>query len=155
MKRSEVERLVTQLAQPEVEALGFDLIGVEFTKEGKHFFLRLFIDKPGGITIDDCQLVAQRINPILDERDPIEQSYIFEVSSPGAERPLKTERDFELSRGRFVHLTTYEPYNGAKEFEGVLLAKENGLISLQIGDGNETISIPEQKVANVRLAIRF
>ncbi|MBO8126384.1 MAG: ribosome maturation factor RimP [Firmicutes bacterium] len=154
MSRSQVEQVVTELAEPEVSDLGYDLIDVEFTKEGRHFFLRVYIDKPGGVTIDDCQKVAERLNPLLDAADPINQQYIFEVSSPGAERPLKTERDFELGKGRFVHVNTYAPINGAKEFEGVLLGKQNGVVSLELDEG-ETIGIPEDKIAKIRFAIRF
>lgn len=155
MKRTEIERGVADLAEPIVRELGLYLIKVDFTKEGKHYFLRVYVDKRGGVTIDDCQAVAKRLNPILDETDPIEVGYIFEVSSPGAERPLVTEQDFEVSIGRLVHLTTYAPVNESKEFEGILLSKDNGVITLELGENKETIGIPEEKVAKVRLAIRF
>ncbi len=155
MKRTEIEKLVANLAESIVRDLDLYLINVEFVKEGQHYFLRVYIDKPDGVTIDDCQAVAQKLNPILDEADPIEQQYIFEVSSPGAERPLKTEQDFSVSVGRYVNLTTYAPFNGQKQFAGILLGKENGVISLELTEEGQTISIPEDKVAKIRLAIRF
>lgn len=155
MKRTEIEKLVANLAESIVRDLDLYLINVEFVKEGQHYFLRVYIDKPDGVTIDDCQAVAQKLNPILDEADPIEQQYIFEVSSPGAERTLKTEQDFSVSVGRYVNLTTYAPFNGQKQFAGILLGKENGVISLELTEEGQTISIPEDKVAKIRLAIRF
>lgn len=130
MAGSKIEKLVTELALPEAEKLGFELVDVEFVKEGSTWFLRIYIDKPGGIMIDDCELMNNAVEPLLDERDPISQAYYLEVCSPGLDRPLKTDRDFEKYKGELVEVNLYKALNGEKHFEGRLIGRENGVVTI-------------------------
>ncbi len=152
MKKN-VQQEIMELAAPVVEALNFELVDVEFVKEGANWYLRIYIDKPGGISIDDCQAVSEQISDILDEKDPIEQSYYLEVSSPGLERPLKTERDFIKYKGELVEVKVYQPIDGKKIFEGELV----GLIDnkIIISDAGNNIEFEKDKVAIIKRAIKF
>ena len=118
---------VRAIAEPVIEKLnaGIELIEVEYVKEGADWYLRLYIDKEGGVTLDDCQLVSEALNDILDETDPVKGKYIFEVSSPGIDRPLKTDRDFERYRGPDVEVHLYAPVENSKIFMGKLKGREN------------------------------
>ncbi|MCZ8535647.1 MULTISPECIES: ribosome maturation factor RimP [Paenisporosarcina] len=153
---TEVEKLVT----PIVEELNLELVDTEFVKEGRNWFLRIYVDTPqGGIDIEHCALVSERISEVLDAKDPIEQNYFLEVSSPGAERPLKKESDFERAVGQFIHVKTYELVNGLKEkeFEGFLTAyNENGLeMDVRIKTRKIKVQLAKEKIAFARLAINF
>ncbi|MGE5613160.1 MAG: ribosome maturation factor RimP [Bacillota bacterium] len=153
MSKKSVEGIVEELAQPIVDSLAFELVGVEFLKEGANWYLRVYIDKPGGITIDDCQAVSERLSVRLDEVDPIRQSYILEVSSPG-EMPLKKERDFERFRGETVEVKLYRPIDGKKTFEGRLEGLEGDIIKITADDGAE-MSFDRKDTAIVRRIIRL
>ncbi|AIS52485.1 ribosome maturation factor RimP [Thermoanaerobacter kivui] len=118
---SKIEQLTRDLVMPILEKNNFELVDVEYKKEGSHWYLRVYIDKEGGITLDDCQLVSEYLSDRLDEVDPIEHSYILEVSSPGIDRPLKTPRDFEKHIGAEVEVSLYAPVDKKKKFEGELL----------------------------------
>lgn len=151
---SEVEELVT----PILEREGLELVDIEFVKEGRDWFLRVFIDTPGGgIDIEQCAAVSEQLSEKLDEADPITQNYFLEVSSPGAERPLKKEQDFANAVGSFVHIRTYEPVDGAKEFEGYLLSygEEGAEIEMKVKTRKVKLVIPKDKIAFARLAIDF
>ncbi len=151
---NEIEKLVT----PIVEELNLELVDTEFVKEGRSWFLRIYVDKPqGGIDIEHCALVSERISEVLDAKDPIEQNYFLEVSSPGAERPLKKESDFERAIGQYIHVKTYEPVNGLKEFEGFLTAySEQGLeMDVRIKTRKIKVHLTKEKIAFARLAINF
>ena len=151
---SEVEVLVTPILEQE----GLELVDIEFVKEGREWFLRVFIDTPGGgIDIDQCAAVSEQLSEKLDEADPIAQNYFLEVSSPGAERPLKKEKDFEKAVGSFVHIRTYEPIDGAKEFEGYLLSygDEGAELEMKVKTRKVKVGIPKDKIAFARLAIDF
>ncbi|MDF2989266.1 MAG: hypothetical protein K0R50_4776 [Eubacterium sp.] len=152
MKRN-VQQDIMELAAPVVEALNYELVDVEFIKEGANWYLRIYIDKPGGISIDDCQAVSEQMSEILDRKDPIEQSYYLEVSSPGLERPLKTERDFVKYKGELVEVKVFQPIDGKKVFEGELV----GLIDdkIVINDTGKDIEFEKDKVAIVKRAIKF
>jgi len=152
MKKN-VQQEIMELAAPVVEALNFELVDVEFVKEGANWYLRIYIDKPGGISIDDCQAVSEQMSDILDEKDPIEQSYYLEVSSPGLDRPLKTERDFTKYKGELVEVKVYQPIDGKKIFEGELV----GLIDnkIVINDAGNNIEFEKDKVAIIKRAIKF
>jgi ribosome maturation factor RimP len=128
---------------------------VEFTKEKKNWYLRVFIDKPGGVDIEDCQAVSEILSAKLDEADPIEQAYFLEVSSPGAERPLKNERDMEKAVGKHVYLTTHEAVNGQHVFEGRLAQFDGQMLTVElIVKGKvKTVQIPYDNVAQARLAV--
>lgn len=118
---------VRSLAEPVIERLnaGIELLEAEYVKEGSDWYLRLYIDKQGGITLDDCQLVSEALNDLLDEADVIKGKYLFEVSSPGLDRPLKTDRDFERYQGEDVEVHLYAPADGGKIFTGKLKGREN------------------------------
>jgi len=152
MKR-DVQQVITELATPIVEGLNYELVDVEFIKEGTNWYLRVYIDKPTGISIDDCQAVSEKMSEILDEKDPIEQFYYLEVSSPGLERPLKAERDFIKYKGELVEVKLFKPMDGKKIFEGELI----GLIDdkIVINQGGNNIDFEKSKVAIVKRAIKF
>ncbi|MFC7685379.1 ribosome maturation factor RimP [Ureibacillus sp. GCM10028918] len=155
---SKVTSVIEELVTPIVEELNLELVEVEFLKEGRNWFLRVYIDTPeGGIDIEQCALVSERISEILDEKDPIEQNYYLEVSSPGAERPLKKESDFEKSVGKFIYVKTYEPIKDMKEFQGYLKSyTEEGLeLEVRIKTRKLTVFIEKEKIAKARLAIDF
>ena len=154
MARKNVVEIVTDIALPIVEGFGFELVDVEFVKEGSNRFLRIFIDKPGGITIDDCQAVSEKVSDRIDEADPIAQSYFLEVSSPGLDRPLKKDRDFERYKGEAVELKVYKPINGKKDFEGILEGLYDGRIFITDDKGNR-LGFDRDSVAVIRRAIKF
>ncbi|MFE4074042.1 ribosome maturation factor RimP [Peribacillus sp. YIM B13477] len=152
-----VTEVVEELALPILEELQLELVEVEYVKEGKSWFLRVYIDKETGVDIDDCGNVSEKLSEKLDEVDPIPQNYFLEVSSPGAERPLKKEKDFLNAIGKNVYIKTYEPILDEKEFEGTLTSfdGEEVTIEVRIKTRKKTIVIPFEKVAKARLAITF
>ncbi|MEH7110925.1 ribosome maturation factor RimP [Neobacillus niacini] len=154
---SKVTEVVEELAQPIIHELGLELVEIEFVKEGKNWFLRVYIDKENGVDIEDCGIVSERLSEKLDELDPITHNYFLEVSSPGAERPLKKAKDFEKAIGKNVFIKTYEPIDGEKGFEGTLLDYDGQTVKLEmkIKTRKKIIEIPYEKVANARLAIVF
>ena len=121
-QREQYEKKTEELIVPILDAKGFELVDVEYVKEGQDYFLRAYIDKPGGITIDDCVAVSREMNVLLDELDYVDGAYTFEVSSPGLGRPLKKPRDYERSMGEEVEIRTYKAMDGSKEFYGILKA---------------------------------
>ena len=154
---SKVTEVVEELAAPIFQELGLELVEIEYVKEGKSWFLRVYIDKDTGVDIEDCGLVSERLSEKLDEIDPIPHNYYLEVSSPGAERPLKKEKDFEKAIGKNVVIKTYEPINGEKSFEGTLLEFDGQhlKIEVKIKTRKKSVDIPYEKVANARLAVVF
>jgi len=154
---SKVTEIVEELVTPILEDMKLELVDIEYVKEGKNWFLRIFIDKENGIDIEECGIVSERLSLILDEIDPIPHNYFLEVSSPGAERPLKKESDFRSAIGKNVNLKTYEPIDGEKTFEGKLIDFNEGTITLEmkIKARVKTIEIPFDKIAKARLAVVF
>ncbi|OIK13939.1 ribosome maturation factor RimP [Bacillus sp. MUM 116] len=154
---SKVIEIVEKLAEPILQELGLELVEIEYVKEGKSWFLRVYIDKEKGVDIEDCGVMSERLSEKLDELDPIPHNYFLEVSSPGAERPLKKSRDFEKAIGKNVFIKTYEPIDGEKSFEGVLQGFDGQtvIIEVKIKTRKKTIEIPYEKVANARLAVSF
>ncbi|MCM3713232.1 ribosome maturation factor RimP [Halalkalibacter oceani] len=150
-----VTELVSEMTLPIVEELNLELVEVEFKKEGPNWFLRVFIDSDTGVDLEDCGQVSERLSEKLDELDPIDQAYFLEVSSPGAERPLKNEKDIMKAIGKAVHVTTYEPIDGEKMFEGTLTSfdGEQLEISVKIKTRTKTFTVPYNKVAKARLAV--
>ena len=148
-----VTDLVAELARPIVEARGCSLWDVEYVREGSDYFLRLYLDKEGGVDIDDCEAVSRAMDPILDEKDPITGSYVFEVCSAGLERPLKRPEDFARFMGSPVTVKLYRPYNGLKEIPAVLRGYEDGCVTVEAG--KETITFEKSRVALVRLRVEF
>ncbi|WP_413301290.1 ribosome maturation factor RimP [Bacillus sp. 1P10SD] len=154
---SKVTEVVEELAAPIFQELSLELVDIEYVKEGKNWYLRVYIDKDTGVDIEDCGLVSERLSEKLDELDPIPHNYFLEVSSPGAERPLKKEKDFEKAIGKNVFIKTYEPIDGEKGFEGKLLDFDGQhlKIEVKIKTRKKSIEIPYEKVASARLAVVF
>ncbi|NOU93392.1 ribosome maturation factor RimP [Paenibacillus sp. LMG 31456] len=150
---TQIKSVVESLLQTYMEENGFELVDVEYVKEGSNWFLRVYVDKEGGIDIDDCGRISEFLSEKLDEDDPIPTAYFLEVSSPGAERPLKKVQDYYKAVGENVFVTTYEPVNGLKEFEGTLLSFNEETVEIEIGKKKH--AIPFNKVAGARLAIVF
>ena len=148
-----VTELIEKLAQPVVEAHGCSLWDVEFVREGTEYFLRLYLDKDGGVDITDCEAISRAMDPILDEKDPIQQSYHFEVCSAGLERALKRPSDFERFMGSPITVKLYRPVNGLKELPCVLKGYEDGRITVEAG--KEMIVFEKSQVALVRLRVEF
>ena len=150
---------VTTIVTPILEAQNFELVEVEFVKEGKSWFLRVFIDKEGGIDIEECAFVSEQLSDKLDacDPDPIPQAYFLEVSSPGAERPLKKEEDYHRAVGEYIHLSLYQPVEGEKQFEGFLQSfdEEQLVIKIRIKTREKELTIERKNIAKARLAIQF
>ena len=144
---------VTAFAQPVVEANGCSLWDVEYVREGSERFLRVYIDKDGGVDIEDCEKIHRALDPILDEKDPIAESYHFEVCSAGLERALKRPSDFARFMGSPITVKLYRPRNGLKEIPCVLKAYEEGRVTVEAG--KETITFEKSEVALVRLRVEF
>ncbi|ANE47573.1 ribosome maturation factor RimP [Paenibacillus swuensis] len=153
MNSTQAKSIVEPIVQPFLDEHGFELVDIEYVKEGSNWFLRVFVDKENGIDIEDCGRVSEFLSHKLDETDPIPDAYFLEVSSPGAERPLKREQDVVKAVGKHIFVTTYEPVQGLKEFEGELLSFVDGI--LKIRTPKKTAEVPYDKVAGARLAIVF
>ena len=155
---SKITEEVEKLVSPIVNDLELELVDIEFVKEGRDWFLRVYVDTTeGNIDIEQCALVSERLSEELDRTDPIAQNYFLEVSSPGAERPLKKEEDFKKAVGQYVFIKTYEPINGMKEFEGYLLSygPDAAEVEIRIKTRKMQIVIDKEKIAFARLAIDF
>ena len=154
MSKKEIyEQKAEDLVMPIVEKYGFELVDVEYVKEGGNFYLRAYVDKPGGITVDDCETVSREFSDKLDEADFIDEAYIMEVSSPGLGRPLKKEKDFKRSMGEEVEIRTYRPINREKEFYGILTAYDENSVTIDC-EGEEKI-FQKADIALIRLAFDF
>lgn len=155
MSKKEIyEQKTEAILIPIMEKNGFELWDVEYVKEGNNWYLRAYIDKPGGIMVDDCEVVSRELSDILDEQDFIDDAYILEVSSPGLGRPLKKEKDFARSIGEEIELRTYRAIDRQKEFIGVLTAFDKDTITIEYEDG-ETQSFDRANIALVRLTFDF
>ncbi|WP_252503573.1 ribosome maturation factor RimP [Sporosarcina sp. Marseille-Q4943] len=155
---SKITEEVEKLVSPIVNDLELELVDIEFVKEGRDWFLRVYVDTPeGNIDIEQCALVSEKLSEELDRTDPIPQNYFLEVSSPGAERPLKKEEDFQKAVGQYVFIKTYEPINGMKEFEGYLLSygPDAAEVEIRIKTRKLQVVIEKEKIAFARLAIDF
>ena len=148
-----VTDIVAKIALPVVEAHGCSLWDVEYVREGDQRFLRLYLDKEGGVDITDCEAISRAVDPLLDEADPIPDSYHFEVCSAGLERALKRPSDFERFMGSAITVKLYRPRNGLKEIPCVLTGYEDGKITVEAG--KETITFEKSQVALVRLRVEF
>ncbi|MBD9219505.1 MAG: ribosome maturation factor RimP [Clostridiales bacterium] len=149
------EKRIEELIQPTVTEMGYELVDVEFVKEGPNWYLRIFIDKEGGVTIDDCEAVSKTLEKIFDEKDPIEQAYFLEISSPGIDRPLKKKEDFIKHNGEMVDVKLYKPYEGSKEYTGKLVGydENDGTVTIVVDDKN--IAFTKKEIAGIRLAVIF
>ncbi len=153
-KREQYEQQTEELLEPVVTGFGFELVDVEYVKEAGTWYLRAYIDKPGGITVDDCEAVSRKFSDILDEKDYIEDTYIFEVSSPGLGRPLKKEKDFKRSIGEEVEIRTYRAIDRQKEFTGILKSYDADTVTITCEDDTEQ-TFERSAIALIRLALDF
>ena len=153
-KREQYEQQTEELLLPIIERNGFELVDVEYVKEAGTWYLRAYIDKPGGITVDDCEAVSRAFSDILDEKDYIEDTYIFEVSSPGLGRPLKKEKDFARSIGEEVEIRTYRAIDRQKEFIGILVEYDKDTVTIEYED-ETTQKFERNDIALIRLALHF
>lgn len=153
MAKRKVEDIVYELAKPIIDRNNFELVDIEYKKEGPDWYLRVYIDKEGGITIDDCQSVSEELSDLLDDADPIEQSYIFEVSSPGIDRPLKTDRDYEKNDGKPIEIKLFSPMNGKKVLEGIL--KGHTADEVEIESDGKVLRIDRSSIALIKPLIKF
>lgn len=153
-KRESYEQKTEEILNPILEEYGFELVDVEYVKEGGTWYLRAYIDKPEGISIDDCEAVSRRLSDILDEKDYIDGAYILEVSSPGLGRPLKKEKDFKRSLGEEVELRTYRMIEKQKEFTGILKGYDENTVTIE-EDGGNARTFEKADIALIRLAFDF
>lgn len=153
-KKEQYEARTEELLLPIIERMNFELVDVEYVKEGNVWYLRAYIDKEGGITVNDCEAVAREMNEILDREDYVEGSYTFEVSSPGLGRPLKKEKDYKRSIGKEIEIRTYRAINREKEFYGILKAYDDASVTLELEDETE-MKFEKSDIALIRLALDF
>jgi ribosome maturation factor RimP len=154
MAKRKIEDVVTEIALPVTEKNSFELVDVEFIKEGSNWYLRVYIDKPGGIVIEDCQTISEQLSEKLDVIDPIEQSYYLEVSSPGLERPLKKDKDFIKFKGELVEVKLFHPIDGKKVFEGELVGLIDNKIAIKV-EKDLNIMFERDKVSSVKRVLKF
>ncbi len=152
-KGGKVVAAVEEAVKPVIEQLGFELVDIEYVKEGPDWYLRIYADKKGGIGIDDCATISQAVDPIIDGLDVLQSAYIFEVSSPGLDRPLKNESDFKRYEGETVDVSLYAAIDGAKQYTGKLLPKSDGFVSIEIDGAAKHFD--EKAVSLVKRAIVF
>jgi ribosome maturation factor RimP len=150
---SKLTEKIAAIAAPVVEEEGCSLWDVEFVREAGTWYLRIFIDKEDGVSIDDCERISRRLDPILDEEDPIAESYVFEVGSAGADRELKRPGDFEMFLGSDVEVKLYQPVNGSKTFVGELLAYDDGAVVIRSGKREDRFE--KNQIAKVKLYVSF
>ena len=150
---SKITDLTAELARPVVEACGCTMWDVEYIKEAGSWYLRLYIDKEDGVSINDCEAVSRGVDPLLDEADPIQDPYTFEVSSAGADRPLKKPEHFEAFIGAEVDVKFYKAVNGQKNCTGILAGYDDGNVTLELG--GETVTFDKKDIAFVRLHVSF
>ena len=153
-KKEMYEQRTEELLLPIIEEHHFELVDVEYVKEGGNWYLRAYIDKEGGISVDDCEVVSRRMSDLLDEHDFMEESYIFEVSSPGLGRPLKKERDYARSIGKELEIRTYRAINKEKEFYGILKTYDADTVTIETEDETE-LTFAKSDIALIRLAFDF
>jgi ribosome maturation factor RimP len=151
--REQIETLTEQFLEPILDENNFELVDVEYVKEAGNWYLRIYVDKDGGITIDDCELVSRALEAILDEKDPIKDPYILEVSSPGLDRPLKKEKDYKRSIGKLVEIKLYKQLDGNKEFMGNLVEYTSDTVTIESDTDNITFN--RKDIALIRLAVIF
>ncbi len=146
-----------EIGRPVIEEMGYSLVDVEFIKEGKNYVLRYLIDSENGVDIDDCAVISEKISHVLDLQDPIKDEYVLEISSPGAERPLKTKEEIAKAVNKYVNVKLSKPILNSKEFEGDLIAFDGDVLTLSYKEKNLTkiIDIKYEQISKIRLAIKF
>ena len=154
MKKQSKESMLEELIAPVVEAEGYECVDVTFEKAGKDWVLTIYIDGPNGIGLDDCEVVSRKLSDLMDEKDPIEQSYLLEVSSPGIDRPLKKEKDFARNMDKRIVVSFYAPVNGSKQLSGILKGYKGVTLTLQL-DSEEMMELEMSAVSKVAPEIEF
>lgn len=154
MSKKEVLRIVRDICDEVASVLDYDLVDVEYVKEFGGYFLRVYIDKPGGVTLDDCQNMSEVLSDKLDEKDPINTSYYLEVSSPGLDRPLKTDKDLKRNIGKDIEISLYTPINNKKKYEGNLKDFDENIVTIT-DDKDNPIDIPRNAISLIRLSVKF
>ena len=153
-KRETYEKKTEELITPLIDAEGFELVDVEYVKEGADWYIRVYIDKDGGITVNDCEKISRAFNEILDREDYIDDAYIFEVSSPGLLRPLKKDKDYQRNLGKLLEVKLFAPLNGVKEFEAELKSYDKESATLVMDDDTE-VTVKRSEISLIRPAIEF
>ena len=153
-KENNTEKKVQSILEPILTENALELADIEFVKEGPNWYLRVYIDKQGGVTIQDCEMVSRALEKKLDEADFIEQAYVLEVSSPGIDRPLKKPEHLQKYAGEVIDIKLYKPFEGKKEYQGQLKSLQDGIITIIQEDGTE-IHFEQKQTASVRLAVIF
>lgn len=153
-KRETYEKKTEELITPLIDAEGFELVDVEYVKEGADWYLRVYIDKDGGITVNDCEKISRAFNEILDREDYIDDAYIFEVSSPGLLRPLKKDKDYQRNLGKLLEVKLFAPLNGVKDFEAELKSYDKESATLVMDDDTE-VTVKRSEISLIRPAIEF
>lgn len=154
MSKKEVLREVRELSRSIAADLKFELVDLEYVKENGRYFLRVYIHKDGGVNLDDCQKMSEALSAQLDQEDPIRDAYYLEVSSPGLDRPLKTDRDLERNMDKDIEIHLYAPLKGNKNYEGTLTAYSEKSIKIEDYDHN-LVEIPREQISKIRLAVKF
>lgn len=154
MKKQSKAAMLEALIEPVVTEMGYECVDVTFEKNGRDWVLTTYIDQEGGVSLDDCETVSRRLSDLMDEEDPIEQSYFLEVSSPGIDRPLKKDKDFQRNMGNKVKASLYAPVNGSKQQTGILKAYDGKTLTLALENG-EDLSIEMTSVSKVAPEIEF
>lgn len=154
MSKKHIESTVASYLEPIALEYQYEVVDVEYIKEGATWYLRVYIDKPGGITVLDCEKVSRALEVILDDKDPIKGAYILEVSSPGLDRPLKKEADFKRSIGKIIEIKLFQAVNNQKEYQGELQDFKDGIVTI-VTDKDETMTFALKDIAIARLAIIF
>ncbi|NLM50804.1 MAG: ribosome maturation factor RimP [Clostridiaceae bacterium] len=150
---SKIEDLVSKIAEEICAKEGMELYDVEYKKEGNDYFLRIYIDKPGGVSIDDCEKISKIIDPILDEKDPIKEAYYLEVSSPGIERHLRKPEHFQKAIGQEIDIKLFSPIDKKKHLTGTLLSYNGNILTLD--SEGKTYEIEKDKISQARIAFKF
>jgi ribosome maturation factor RimP len=153
MGKGSVTESIEELVTPIIDENRLELVDVEYKKEGKNWFLRIFIDKEGGVTVDDCTRVSRQIEDLIEVEEAVPSSYILEISSPGLNRPLKKEKDFLRFKGKLAHVTTYTPIHQQKNFKGTIRDFQKDVLILDID--SQRLEIPKDQIAKARLEIEF
>ena len=154
MKKSEVELIVKNNALPIADELNFELVDVEYIKEGPYMYLKIYIDKVGGVTIEDCQKMSGKINEKLNEIDPIEENYFLEVSSPGLDRPLKTDKDLMKNMNNDIEISLYKSIDGKKKYKGELINFDENEIEIK-DEKNVHFKLDRDVISKINLAFKF
>lgn len=153
-KREEYEKKTEELVMPVINDNNFELVDVEYVKEGSNKYLRVYVDKEGGITVEDCELVSRRLSDMLDQEDFIDEAYILEVSSPGLGRPLKKDKDFQRNLNEEVELKLYKAVDKKKDFVGLLTAFDKDTVTIEFEDGSNT-TFNRNDIAIIRQTVYF